>query len=82
MRRVARHRPVLFINSIGMRTPTPGKSTQFTRRIVRKAKSVMRFLQQPLEDTPNFHVLTPVILPFYGSETLRAMNAWLVRNQV
>jgi len=82
MRRVARQRPVLFINSIGMRTPTPGKSTQFMRRILRKAKSVMRFLQQPLEDTPNFHVLTPVILPFYGSETLRAMNAWLVRSQV
>lgn len=82
MRRVAQRRPVLFINSIGMRTPTPGKSTQFMRRILRKAKSVMRFLQQPLEDTPNFHVLTPVILPFYGSETLRAMNAWLVRKQV
>jgi glycosyltransferase involved in cell wall biosynthesis len=82
MRRVARQRPVLFINSIGMRTPKPGKSTQFTRRIVRKAKSVLRFLKHPLDDTPQFHVLTPVILPFYGSETLRALNAWLVRVQV
>lgn len=82
MRRVAQHRPVLFINSIGMRTPMPGRSTQFTRRILRKAKSVLRFLKHPLEDTPGFHVLTPVIVPFYGSKRLRALNAWLVREQV
>ena len=82
MRRVAQRRPVLFINSIGMRTPVPGRSTQFMRRIVRKAKSVLRFLKQPLPETPGFHVLTPVILPFYGSRTLRAVNAWLVRHQV
>ncbi len=82
MRRVAQRRPVLFINSIGMRTPVPGRSTQVTRRILRKARSVLRSLRQPLADTPGFHVLTPVILPFYGSSTLRAVNAWLVRNQV
>jgi GT2 family glycosyltransferase/glycosyltransferase involved in cell wall biosynthesis len=82
MRRVAERRPVLFINSIGMRVPVPGRSTQFTRRIYRKAKSVLRFMKQPLRETPGFHVLTPIILPFYGSKTLRATNAWLVRNQV
>ena len=82
MRRVAQRRPVLFVNSIGMRMPVPGRSTQFTRRILRKARSVLRFLRQPLPDTPGFHVLTPVILPFYGSSTLRAVNAWLVREQV
>ena len=31
---------------------------------------------------PNFHVLTPMILPFYGSRTMRAVNARLVREQV
>lgn len=82
IRRVARERPVLFVNSIGMRMPAPGRSSQFARRILRKAKSMLRFLKQPLADTPNFHVLTPVILPFYGSKTMRAVNARLVREQV
>lgn len=82
MRRVARERPVLFVNSIGMRMPAPGRSTQVTRRILRKARSVLRFMSAPLADTPRFHVLTPVILPFYGSPLLRRVNAWLVRQQV
>jgi glycosyltransferase involved in cell wall biosynthesis len=82
LRRVAKQRPVLFVNSIGMRMPTPGRSPQFARRILRKAKSVARFLKRPLPDTPNFHVLTPVILPFYGSKNMRALNALLVRKQV
>jgi glycosyltransferase involved in cell wall biosynthesis len=82
IRRVAQQRPVLFVNSIGMRMPAPGRTPQFARRILRKAKSVLRFLKQPLADTPNFHVLTPVILPFYGSKTMRALNARLVRGQV
>ena len=82
MRRIAISRPVLFINSIGMRTPIPGRTTQVTRRIIRKVRSVLKFLKQPLPDTPDFHVLTPLILPFYGSRTLRAVNAWLVRQQV
>ena len=82
MRRVAQRRPVLFINSIGMRMPVPGRTTQVARRIVRKARSMLRFLSQPLAETPGFHVLTPVILPFYGSSTARAANAWLIRKQV
>lgn len=80
--RVARQRKVLFVNSIGMRMPTPGRSTQVTRRIFRKAMSVARFLKQPLPDTPNFYVLTPLILPFYGSRLMRALNARVVREQV
>ncbi len=82
MRRIARRRPVLFINSIGMRMPIPGRTTQVARRILRKARSVLRSLRRPLPETPDFHVLTPVILPFYGSDALRALNASLVRNQV
>lgn len=82
LRRVAEQRPVLFVNSIGMRLPTPGKSPQFARRILRKARSVARFLSKPVPELPNFHVLTPLILPFYGSSTMRALNARLVRQQV
>ena len=82
MRRVARERPVLFVNSIGMRMPMPGRSTEFSRRILRKVKSVLHFVQRPVADLPNFHVVTPVILPFYGSAALRWLNVRLVRAQV
>jgi len=82
MRRVAEQRPVLFVNSIGMRMPAPGRTPQFARRILRKARSVARFVKQPLPDLPNLHVLTPVILPFYGSKTMRSLNARLIRQQV
>jgi glycosyltransferase involved in cell wall biosynthesis len=82
MRRIARERPVLFVNSIGMRMPLPGRSTQSGRRILRKARSMLRFVKQPLPETPCFHVATPLIVPFYGSAAVRRFNAWLVRAQV
>ena len=82
MRRVAENRTVLFVNSIGMRMPLPGRSPGALRRIVRKAASMARRLQTPLPDVPGFHVLTPVLLPFYGSPVGRAINAWAVRAQV
>lgn len=82
MRRVAENRTVLFVNSIGMRMPLPGRSPGALRRIVRKAASMARRLQTPLPDVPGFHVLTPVLLPFYGSRLGRTVNAWAVRAQV
>lgn len=82
MRRIARDRPVLLVNSIGMRMPMPGRTTQVTRRLLRKARSVLRFLTAPIPEIPDFHVMTPVVLPFYGSSVMRALNARLVRLQV
>lgn len=82
MRRVAETRSVLFVNSITMRMPLPGRSTKFVRRIARKARSMARRLQRPVDELPNFWVLTPVILPLYGSRTARAANAALIRLQV
>jgi glycosyltransferase involved in cell wall biosynthesis len=82
MRRVAGERPVLFVNSIGMRMPLPGRSTQSGRRMARKARSILRGLRQPVADTPGFHVATPVTIPFYGSAVVRHLSASLVRAQV
>ncbi len=82
LRRVAKHRKVLLVNSIGLRMPSPGKSTQFLRRILRKAKSVAMLVRRPIEDTPNFYVMTPAPLPFYGKPWLRKLNSVLVRTQV
>jgi glycosyltransferase involved in cell wall biosynthesis len=82
MLRIAGGRDVLLVNSIGMRAPLPGRSTQFLRRIARKARSMARRLRQPVAELPRFHVFTPVVLPFYGSPTARHWNAVLVAAQV
>lgn len=82
MRRVARDRRVLLVNSIGMRMPRKGRSSTPWRRIARKAGSVARTIRRPDPETPGFHVMTPVIVPWYGSATGRALNAQLVRWQV
>jgi glycosyltransferase involved in cell wall biosynthesis len=82
MRRIARTRKVLLVNSLGMRMPTPGRSTRPFRRIFRKLGSILRYHRKPLPDLPNFSVFSPVFLPLYGNPTLRALNARFIRFQV
>jgi GT2 family glycosyltransferase/glycosyltransferase involved in cell wall biosynthesis len=82
MRNVAASRRVLFVNSIAMRMPIPGRSTQAFRRIWRKAKSMAKLVRKPIAELPEFHVMTPVTIPFYGSAIARRLNAALVRAQV
>ena len=82
MTRAASQRKVLLVNSIGMRIPTPGKSTLPLRRIWRKLKSMLRSASQPLPDRPDYTVMTPILFPFYGSPKARAFNAWFIRFQV
>jgi glycosyltransferase involved in cell wall biosynthesis len=81
MLRLARDRPVLLVNSIGMRMPMPGRSTQPARRIARKLHSFTRGLQAPVPDLPNFHVLSPVTVPL-GDARVRALNTSSIRAQV
>ncbi|RZS44672.1 GT2 family glycosyltransferase [Herbihabitans rhizosphaerae] len=82
LRRVAETRTVLLVNSIGLRMPLPGRSTQFARRVLRKARSVAKLVRTPVPELPRFHVMTPLVLPFYGKPLLRKANAVLVRAQV
>ena len=72
MLRVAEVRRVLLVNSIGMRLPIPGRSSQPFRRLVRKAASMLRGLRQPVEGLPGFTVFTPFLLPFYDNGIGRA----------
>ena len=66
MKRVAREKPVLLVNSLGMRMPKPGGTSAPWSRIRRKIRSATRGLTAPLADVPGFHVFTPVFLPIYG----------------
>jgi len=82
MSRIARNRTVLLVNSIGMRMPVPGRSSQFTRRLLRKARSTLKGVRRPIPDRRGFHLLSPGVGPFYGSATARKVNRTLVRVQV
>jgi glycosyltransferase involved in cell wall biosynthesis len=82
MRRVALSRRVLFVNSVGLRLPMPGRDSDALRRIVRKLSSMVRLVRRPVVDTPNFFVLSPVVVPLYSSRAGRAFNAIVVRTQV
>jgi hypothetical protein len=82
MTRAAKHRKVLLVNSIGMRMPMPGRSPLPFKRIWRKLKSMLRHTRKPLQETPSYTVMTPVLFPFYGSEKAREFNANSIRRQV
>ncbi len=82
MRQIARSRRVLVVNSIGMRMPLPGRSSQPLRRILRKVASVSKGLRRPIADLPGFAVMSPLVLPAYSSALGRRVNATLVRAQV
>lgn len=82
MRRIARRRKVLFVNSITMRMPLPGRSTMAMRRLRRKLASMAKVIRRPDPDVPGFYVFTPLIVPLYGFSWSRAANASLVRRQV
>lgn len=82
MRQVAHHRPVLVVNSLGLRMPRRATSTGHRRRLVRKLRSMGKLLRRPLADLPHFHVLSPLMLPLYGDTLGARVNAFLIRVQV
>jgi glycosyltransferase involved in cell wall biosynthesis len=77
----AASRPVLFVNSIGMRVPSVRRDRTFAERARRKLASVTRGLSQPVAGLP-FHVLSTLTVPYYDHEWGRALNTRLVRVQV
>jgi GT2 family glycosyltransferase len=81
-RRIAQTRDVLVVNSIGMRMPTPGKTAGYARRIKRKVASALRLMRKPVAGLFGFNVMTPLLLPLYGSRVGRVLNAALVGIQV
>lgn len=81
-RGLSTQRRVLLVNSIGMRMPTRSVTTEPIRRVVRKLGSLLRAVRRPEANHPQLFVMTPLIVPLYGSPVGRRFNAWLVRWQV
>lgn len=77
MKILARDNRILWVNSIGNRRPTA--SAKDVKRIFKKIAGAAVGLR---ERHPNIHVLTPLAIPFYGNELVRAANGALVKAQV
>jgi glycosyltransferase involved in cell wall biosynthesis len=77
MRLLARDNRVLWVNSIGYRTPTVSKAD--AKRALKKLLAVTDRLR---EVEPNIYVLSPLAIPAYGKPAVRTMNRHLLRYQV
>lgn len=77
MRILARDNRILWVNSIGYRTPTVSKAD--ASRAFKKLLSVTIKVR---EVESNIFVLSPLAIPAYGNPSIRALNRWLLRHQV
>jgi len=77
MRLLARDNRVLWVNSIGYRTPRVWSGYDL-RRILRKAAALATPLRQVER---NIHVLNPLAVPFYGPRGTR-LNRWLMGRHI
>jgi glycosyltransferase involved in cell wall biosynthesis len=77
MKILARENRVLWVNSIGNRRPTA--TAKDAKRMLKKVSGALQGMQ---ERHPNIWVLTPLALPFYGNELVRATNGVLLKAQV
>jgi glycosyltransferase involved in cell wall biosynthesis len=76
MHQLARHVPVLFVNSIGMRVPHLGEGGLFFVRVRRKLRSIRRGIVQVQE---GFNVFSPLHVP---GGMGRVMSTPLLRWQI
>lgn len=77
MRLLARDNRVLWVNSIGYRTPTVSKAD--AGRAFKKLVAAANPITNP---EPNIYVLSPLAVPLYSQESVRRLNRHLLRLQV
>lgn len=78
MSRMAKDYKVLFVNSLGMRVPSLKKDKNALKKIIRKLKSIFRFVKK-VEN--GMYVFSPVSLPLSG-RTGRKLNTFSVYCQI
>jgi glycosyltransferase involved in cell wall biosynthesis len=76
MGRLAARNRVLFVESLGLRRPQ--LASRDLRRIWRRLARGLRGVRT----VDGVHVLSPLVLPFHGSEAIRRLNRRLLRLQV
>lgn len=78
MKRLARENRVMFVNSISMGLPSV-RSADFFAKIRRKLRSYAKFVRRSPE---GILVVTPIVTPFFGSRSGRALNQFLLIVQI
>jgi glycosyltransferase involved in cell wall biosynthesis len=77
MRALARENRILWVNSIGCRTPT------FSRADLGRAFKKLLAATRPLSEVePNIFVFNPLAIPLHGRPLIGALNRWLLRLQL
>ncbi|MFH1371553.1 MAG: glycosyltransferase [Planctomycetota bacterium] len=79
MRRFAKNGTAIYVNSIVIQRPYIGKKSNFTRKLVRKAKSIARGLKRTSE---GFWVYSPFTLPVHHIPYIRQLNELFLRMQI
>jgi len=77
--RIVKQVPTLWINSIGMRMPVPGKTEIAWTRYWRKIKSLTKGLYHDPES--KMYIYSPIFIPRYSPAMLE-LNGWLLALQV
>ncbi len=77
--RLAKMTPTVFVNSIGMRMPVPGKTEIAWTRYVRKLKSMMKGLRR--DAATGMYVYSPLFVPKYSPRWIE-FNGWFLAMQV
>ena len=77
--RIAKYVPTVWINSIGMRMPIPGKTEIAWSRYWRKIKSLTKGLKR--DPVSGMYIYSPIFIPRY-SPTMLQVNGWLLAFQV
>lgn len=75
IRILARNNRILWVNSIGYRTPTAS-----AKDISRAFKKIKSFISENLREAePNIFVLSPLAIPIYNKESVKKANRhWLI----
>ncbi len=73
--RLAKSNRVLFVDTIGGRTPAPREFTKVVRRLRRIAGGIRHI-------SDGLTVLAPFVIPVYGNETVRQLNTALLTWQI
>jgi glycosyltransferase involved in cell wall biosynthesis len=73
--RLARDNQVLFVDTIGGRTPAPRDLSKIARRLGRIVGGVRRLNE-------GLTVLSPFVLPIYSSSVIRRLNSALLERQI
>jgi glycosyltransferase involved in cell wall biosynthesis len=77
MRLLARDNRILWVNSIGYRTPSASRAD-----VSRAFKKLIAATRPIREAEPNIFVLNPLAIPAYGSRAIHAVNRHLIRHRV